>query len=521
MCRLPVYALFLLLGSFFLGRPVFANAGQVNITVDDTDPLIVYQPTSAWFYNQNSLGCAVCLTPPSPTIAYNSTWHHGLHVIPLGANERDSSGRRKRNDGVSTMSLQERESDLGDARRDNTFDPTNGVTASPFDGLDSGDPGFVDIPVSVRFNFNGSAIYLYCILPLGVPPTPHCTPTHVDLTFTLDDEPAGKFSHDGLANIGGFQPNVSVFSRAGLSDSAHTLVVNLGPNSVFLLDHYVFSQADGRDLSPTSTTAIVLASSRGFRSNANSNRHNIETFAGAVGGSVGVLATIAACLAFSIYRRRRRSARQQQQDRERQFDAQSFRTDASDDTSPMDGPALFIPRYFPGTVPLVPPPYVGPAEGSSLPSTSDSSSTGSYHHIPPTVPIAHRAPAMAVPSTMHDAEPLDTPPPFSVAIASPEPPVLANVMRRVVPQIIPPGLAGDAEPVPPEVSPIVPTVTVTPPPRPLRRPRSNNLPSIDSPTSSSLLPDLETRSLPTEISGSRAEITLPQAGNDHSVALDP
>jgi hypothetical protein len=71
----------------------------------------------------------------------------------------------------------------------------------------------------------------------------------MDLTFTLDDDPASNFFHDGLANIGGFQSNVSVFSRAGLSDSVYTLVINLGLNSVFLLDYYVFSQADGPDLS--------------------------------------------------------------------------------------------------------------------------------------------------------------------------------------------------------------------------------------------------------------------------------
>jgi hypothetical protein len=85
----------------------------------------------------------------------------------------------------------------------------------------------------------------------------------MDLTFILDNEPAGTFSHTGLANIGGFRPNVPVFSRAGLSDSTHTLAVNLGPNSVFLLDYYIFSQEDGQSLSPTFTTAIASAASRG------------------------------------------------------------------------------------------------------------------------------------------------------------------------------------------------------------------------------------------------------------------
>jgi hypothetical protein len=129
----------------------------MNITVDDMDSSIVYQPAAAWFHNTNASGCAVCLTPSSPMIAYKSTWHHGLHVIPMLGTDDPGNGRRKRSDGLSTMSLHGREGDLIGSRRDNTYDPTNGATASPFvtNGLDYDDPGFVDLPVSVQFNFTG------------------------------------------------------------------------------------------------------------------------------------------------------------------------------------------------------------------------------------------------------------------------------------------------------------------------------------------------------------------------------
>jgi hypothetical protein len=156
--RMAVWATSLLLGLFLFSHPRFAEAGQVNITVDDMDPSIVYQPAAAWFHNTNTSGCAVCLTPSSPTMAYKSTWHHGLHVVPtLGADDPGNNGRRKRSNGLSTMSLHDMESDLGGERRDNAYDPTNGAKASPFvtDALDSDDPGFVDLPVSVHFNFTG------------------------------------------------------------------------------------------------------------------------------------------------------------------------------------------------------------------------------------------------------------------------------------------------------------------------------------------------------------------------------
>ena len=93
-------------------------------------------------------------------------------------------------------------------------------------------------------SFLGSAIYLYCILPLGKPPNADSTPTFMNLTFTLDSEPAGNFVHNGSANNQGFQSNVSVFSRGGLSGSTHTLLVNLGQNSVFVFDYYVVTRAD-------------------------------------------------------------------------------------------------------------------------------------------------------------------------------------------------------------------------------------------------------------------------------------
>lgn len=135
----------------------------MNITVDDTDPSIVYQRNTAWFFNGNSSRCTFCLTPPSPTIAYNSTWHHGLHVIPTQDLDDPANStvdgdppvmRRRRSEGEPKV--------VG--RRDtsgynNTYDPTNGATTSPFltSKFDSDDANFQDFPVSVQLNFTGKS----------------------------------------------------------------------------------------------------------------------------------------------------------------------------------------------------------------------------------------------------------------------------------------------------------------------------------------------------------------------------
>jgi hypothetical protein len=99
----------------------------VNITVDDTDPSIIYEPTTAWFFSGNASDCAVCLTPPS--VAHNSTWHQGLHIPPTpSVNNTGGASRRKRNEGASADDTSKR-NDLSDPSR--------------------------DVPVSAQLNFTG------------------------------------------------------------------------------------------------------------------------------------------------------------------------------------------------------------------------------------------------------------------------------------------------------------------------------------------------------------------------------
>ena len=127
-------ALFLSLAFSLLGQPYFAEAGQVNITVDDTDSSIIYEPNTAWFFSGNASGCTVCLTPPS--VAHNNTWHQGLYIPPTpSVNNTDSASRRKRSDDTWD-GASKRSNDLSSERR-----------AAP-------DPSR-DVPVSLQLNFTG------------------------------------------------------------------------------------------------------------------------------------------------------------------------------------------------------------------------------------------------------------------------------------------------------------------------------------------------------------------------------
>ncbi|KAA1466903.1 hypothetical protein DENSPDRAFT_876904 [Dentipellis sp. KUC8613] len=459
---------FLLCSSLFGASSV--QAGQVNITVDDTDPSILYQPAAQWYSNENSSSCSFCLTPSDPYIAFRGSWHHGLHVIPttdadddIRSSDKDSdSTKGEKNSGKKGRRRERR--DKGDSDKDSSHgsdhdDDDDDTNKNPFvaQKFDSDDPQFVDTPVFAQFNFTGSALYLYCLLPLGLPANSNSTPTLTNLTFTLDNEPAGNFLHFGSDSASGFQPNTSVFTRTGLSTALHTFRVDLGPDSVFLLDYYVIGQADLEDNSPAaSSTDAGPSPSQSVSSSdpidAKTKEHNIATFGGAVGGSVGLLAVIASCLALSIYRRRRRSALRQRRERHAysSSDVESFHTDASEDGPPMQGPAPFIPRYFPGTVPVAPPPYI-PARTSLTPPVSASASASasaedseetplSYADRPPPTPPPASAALLA---PLDDVEDTEAPPPFMVAIASPEPPLLANIRRRA-PERPPPAIPSES-----------------------------------------------------------------------------
>ena len=127
----------------------------MNITVDDNDPSIVYQPDTAWFFNGNSSPCTFCLTPPSPTIAYNGTWHHGLHVIltqgmgdlTRGSVDNEAPATRRRRSGEELVVVGRRDT------YNSTYDPNNGATTSPF----VTDMPDADSPVSVQLNFIGES----------------------------------------------------------------------------------------------------------------------------------------------------------------------------------------------------------------------------------------------------------------------------------------------------------------------------------------------------------------------------
>ncbi|KAJ7166724.1 hypothetical protein C8R46DRAFT_1219116 [Mycena filopes] len=315
-------------------------------------------------------------------------------------------------------------------------DIEHGVKRRQLPRMDADDPGFVDNPVFAHFNFTGvfrfillcvvlifspgTAVYIFCIQPLGLVTSPAAPPSLMNVSFSLDGALISTFVHQGSPTASGFSASVNVFAKSGLVDGPHALQLSLAPKSVFILDYMVVTQ-NAEDIASSSSSSIptslaVSSPTSTPGDNGTTTKKGRATFAAAVASSLGILGILCFGTAFSIYRRRQLAARRERLER--------------GTTPPMTGPGFFTPRYFPGTVvpsaprvPNVPPPYAPSSTTSPLPSSSSSSSssTSSLSH-------AHGTgnhifdPLLPMDRTYADIPPpLDeiAPPSFGVAITTP------------------------------------------------------------------------------------------------------
>ncbi|KAJ7687136.1 hypothetical protein B0H17DRAFT_1332535 [Mycena rosella] len=393
-----------------------ARASQLNVTVDDSDPSIVYAPPTAW--NSSAVVCTSCDNPPV-LLALQKTYHKGVHMAPPDADDSSTAlppptstqPTSSTHPPTSTQKSPPTPSpppddddpkippgtpdDDNDADDHSNKKSPNRRAAHRFPRVDLDDPGSADQPVSAHFNFTGTAVYIFCIQPMGLsfPPAP---PSLMNLTFLLDDGPTATFIHQGSASSVGFVPNVNVFAKQGLEDGLHVLTLNLAPNSVFVLDYLVVTKdvaaAETSDVSPTPSAAphsqiSTPTPTAGDRT----TKSGRASFAGALAGSLGVLGIISFGTAFSLIRRRQRAARRDQLE---------GRT-----APPMAGPDTFIPRYFPGTVVSSTPPPYAPSDASSSSSLAQE----------PLLLRAHGPTYADIPPPLDDL----APPPFGVALAAP------------------------------------------------------------------------------------------------------
>ncbi|KAH9914660.1 uncharacterized protein BXZ73DRAFT_54860, partial [Epithele typhae] len=114
----------------------------------------------------------------------------------------------------------------------NTADVHDGTwhdaTHSPNDAQD----------LTITATFTGTAVYVFNVLANTV----QYTTTFTTLTFTLDGTEVGDFTHNPSTSTD-FQYGVLTFSKTGLANEPHTLVITSGgdASSLVLFDYMVYT----------------------------------------------------------------------------------------------------------------------------------------------------------------------------------------------------------------------------------------------------------------------------------------
>ncbi|EJD35767.1 hypothetical protein AURDEDRAFT_188621 [Auricularia subglabra TFB-10046 SS5] len=252
---MPITALALLLGTSAFAR-------LVNVTIDDThgDERTGRTPqyTSVHRWNARSAGeqCSTCAASPDGTQAFEKTWHD-----------------------------------------ETTF------------------PG--QLPSNVSFTFNGSVLYVYCILANNIGLDNQGT----RLAFYLDasPEPTQQFYHPPDLAADGFIYNQLVFKDDSLTDGEHSMLISNwadgNSGSLVLFDYAVYSteEADpeppnpGPDPAPPSTQSTPTPKPPdGDHSPGNANLGAI--IGGSVAGAVVAVLLVLSVTALFLRRRHRRES---------------------------------------------------------------------------------------------------------------------------------------------------------------------------------------------------------------------
>ncbi|PBK76657.1 hypothetical protein ARMSODRAFT_948481 [Armillaria solidipes] len=230
------------------------EAKLVNVTIDDQSTGLIFSPEDAW---NNGASCQNCTARPDASRAVDGTWH------------------------------------------DSTFNKDSGSNAYPNQVL------------NVSMSFNGTAIYVKCILA-----TTATSPTgNSDMTFYIDNDLVGEF-YQTAPGEPGYEYNFTVYSNNSIPDGLHTFKLQNGHidgiKALVILDAIIYSYDDGQSDFPSSASGVsgtphATDTSTSTTSTSGTNIGSI------VGPAVAVpLAMIIGVVAFFLLRRRKGRARHEE-----------------------------------------------------------------------------------------------------------------------------------------------------------------------------------------------------------------
>ncbi|KAI0830058.1 hypothetical protein BC628DRAFT_972680 [Trametes gibbosa] len=223
LSRLPPLLLALSILLSLALRPALSTAGVANVTVDDSSELISYTPSSSWHASTDP--CPTCLRP-SFDEAFGGTWHEGLHTSEQGHGGPVRTRLRHGDNKSHVFTNEEDHHDFNLTKGNGDYlkrvrdvlstaqDPSSvphGAHSLSTSILENDDAEPVGHVVSAQFSFT---------VPEGVAPV-NSAPTSMNLTFLLDSYIVGDLT---------FGP--------------HSLTIQIGSNSVLLLDYIVYAEED-------------------------------------------------------------------------------------------------------------------------------------------------------------------------------------------------------------------------------------------------------------------------------------
>ncbi|KAJ3774737.1 hypothetical protein FB446DRAFT_727754 [Lentinula raphanica] len=185
-----------------------------NFTIDDSDPSWVYGPYGAWNIGNECHGCDA---QPEAELVYNQTWHDAAFYAP----------------------------------------PNSQTMAFPNE------------PFTANITFNGTAIYVFCIM-LNSATYPIFGDS--DMIFHMDGIPVSTYQNTPTENLDTYTYNVPVFAMPSLEYGLHRLMIQNGvpngTNALILLDYIIFTADDDLEnstnfpppptLSPTDTSSPIF-----------------------------------------------------------------------------------------------------------------------------------------------------------------------------------------------------------------------------------------------------------------------
>lgn len=175
-------------------------------------------------------------------------------------------------------------------------------------------------PSYVSLNFNGTTIYVYCVLAnnIGIA----AQDTRLSFYFDGASNPAGDFLHTADTKVDGFLYNQLVFASEALDSGPHTLVVKSSAEgdsgSLFVFDYALYTTEidddDASGVSPTNTSPAPSASTEPQTGDptASPDEGNRHSHVGPiVGGAIAGVAVASAVVALALWMRSKRRRRAQ------------------------------------------------------------------------------------------------------------------------------------------------------------------------------------------------------------------